>query len=403
MQQRRMLAIAKEIEQVDSRADIRRQSVAKVGIEIREAGAVDDDVERFCETLTHICSHAKVGTAHIAFDDFDSSPQESGEPFAMLGRELLEHGRFFHHAAETSEGGVGLITPDEQINSGYFREIGEEICEPHFADEAGGAYQKNIFAAERIAHGEGKPVVGSAVGLREVNDGNRNLRRWPVGGLNRTVYDFRILRVAETADKNCAGHLPVRLASCEFGESTPRTNHWIEQAASGEAVAKIEAIAENALDAEMIGERSHDVVESLAYENNVRTGCDDFFESSNPGVFQSWLEEILKEFLAEEVEPIAAYAAQDRVEKACGEHAIGGVEKRARDRKDSHCSASPPAFEKGLCVPGEEADGTDGREIQQAAFDAPVDGFCCGARIDRVALASCRWRIVDVGRHVGRC
>ena len=90
----------------------------------------------------------------------------------MLCRKLLKDGRFFHHAAETSEGSVGLIAPDEQINSADFRKVGEEICEPYFADEARGADQKNVFAAQRIAHGEGKAIVGGAIRLRKVDDGN---------------------------------------------------------------------------------------------------------------------------------------------------------------------------------------------------------------------------------------
>src|ERR1700745_819107 len=42
MQQSCVMTIAKEVEQVGRRAHIRRQSVAKVRIEIREAGAVYD-------------------------------------------------------------------------------------------------------------------------------------------------------------------------------------------------------------------------------------------------------------------------------------------------------------------------------------------------------------------------
>ena len=88
----------------------------------------------------------------------------------------------------------------------------------------------------------------------------------------------------------------------------------------------------------------------------------------------------MEEFFAEQVEPVATYAAQHRVEKACGEHAIGGVEKWPRDREDAHGAASPPAFEKSLGVPGEEAYGADGGEIEQAAFDAPVNWLAFGAR-----------------------
>ena len=83
----------------------------------------------------------------------------------------------------------------------------------------------------------------------------------------------------------------------------------------------------------------------------------------------------MEEFFAEQVEAVAAYAAQHRVEKACGEHAIRGVEKWPRYGEDAHRAAPAPAFEKSLRVPGEEAYRADGGEIQQAAFDAPVDWF----------------------------
>ena len=83
--------------------------------------------------------------------------------------------------------------------------------------------------------------------------------------------------IAEAAKKNFARYLAVGLASSEFREGAARANHRIEQTPSGKPVAKIEAVAENALDAEVIGERAHDVVESLAHEHNVGTRCDDFF------------------------------------------------------------------------------------------------------------------------------
>ncbi len=56
------------------------------------------------EALAHIRGQAQARIADVAFNDFDSLAQEIGESFAMLGRELLEHRRFLHHAAETLRG-----------------------------------------------------------------------------------------------------------------------------------------------------------------------------------------------------------------------------------------------------------------------------------------------------------
>ncbi len=88
-----------------------------------------------------------------------------------------------------------------------------------------------------------------------------------------------------------------------------------------------------------------------------------------------------------------ANAAKHGVEKARGEHAIGGVEKRPRDREDAHRAAPAPAFEKSLGVPGEEAYGADGREVQEAAFDAPVPARArrsnCWRRAGALPMANC--------------
>ena len=46
MQQAGVVGGPQEFDQVDDRGDIARQGVAKVRIEIRQAGAVDDQVER---------------------------------------------------------------------------------------------------------------------------------------------------------------------------------------------------------------------------------------------------------------------------------------------------------------------------------------------------------------------
>ena len=106
----------------------------------------------------------------------------------------------------------------------------------------------------------------------KMHGGDGNFGRRPFGGLNCGVHDSGIFRVAEAAQQNFARHAAIRLTAGKFCEGAARTNHGIEQAAGRDAVAKIEAIAKDAADAEMIRERAHDVVEPLADENNLRAG-----------------------------------------------------------------------------------------------------------------------------------
>jgi len=101
-------------------------------------------------------------------------------------------------------------------------------------------------------------------------------------------------------------------------------------------------------------------------------------QSGNAWLLQAWLQKIFEEFFAEEVETVAADSAQDRVEEARGEDAIGDVEEGAGDGEDGHGAAARPAFQEALRIPGEEADRADGGEIEQAAFDAPEDRLARG-------------------------
>ena len=80
MQQRGVMGIAHEIEHVRGGADVRRERVAKIGIEIREPGAVDDHVERSRarRRRTSGC-RPRPGLRDVAFDHFDAFAQEFGE------------------------------------------------------------------------------------------------------------------------------------------------------------------------------------------------------------------------------------------------------------------------------------------------------------------------------------
>ena len=54
---------------------------------------------------------------------------------------------------------VVAIAANQQIDLADFRQVGEQIREPHFADESGGADQENIFAAQRVANGKRRAAI----------------------------------------------------------------------------------------------------------------------------------------------------------------------------------------------------------------------------------------------------
>jgi hypothetical protein len=170
------------------------------------------------------------------------------------------------------------------------------------------------------------------------------------------------------------------LGACESGEGAAGADYGVEQASGGHAFAEIEAIGHDARDAQVFGERAHDVVEALAYQDDLAAGGDRFFQLGDAFFLQTRLEKIFEELLAEEIEAVAADSAEDCVEEASGEDAVGEVEEGAGEGESGHGAAACPTLEEALRIPGEEADGTDSGEVEQAAFHAPEDGFARGCR-----------------------
>ncbi len=58
----------------------------------------------------------------------------------------------------------------------------------------------------------------------------------------------------------------------------------------------------------------------------------DFVQQRHPALLQSWLQKIFEEFLAEQVQAVAAHSAQHGMQQPRGEYPIRHVKKRPRQR-----------------------------------------------------------------------
>ncbi len=212
-----------------------------------------------------------------------------------------------------------------------------------------------------------------------MNDGKLHFRCRPSRRLNRAIQNFRIVSKAQVPHQQIAPDSSIRFAPRDLGESTPGPNHRFEQTAGRAPIAKIEAVRNNAFDAQIVRKRAHDVVEALADKDDVIVRGHRFLQFFHAGLPEARLQEILKEFLTEQIQAIAADAAQHGVQQSRGEDAVRGVQKWPRDGEHAHGTAPPPALDEGLRVPREEADWPNGRQIEQAAFHAPEGrlAHCC--------------------------
>src|SRR5580692_4412680 len=135
----------------------------------------------------------------------------------------------------------------------------------------------------------------------------------------------------------------------------------------------------------MFCQRTHDVIETLAYQDDFAACGYCFLQFRDALLLQARLQKIFEEFFAQEVETVAADSAEDGVQEASGEHAVSDVEEGAGEGENGHGAAARPAFQEALRIPGEEADRAYGGEVEQAAFDAPEDRLArgCGGVLRR--------------------
>src|SRR5271168_5325331 len=115
----------------------------------------------------------------------------------------------------------------------------------------------------------------------------------------------------------------------------------------------------------MFRQWAHDVVEALAYQDDFCAGVHGLLQLGDTFLLQARLQKIFEEFFAEEIEAVAADSAQDGVQQAGGENAVGHVEEWAGEGEDGHGPTARPAFQETLRIPRKEAYGADGGEVQQ--------------------------------------
>src|ERR1700683_503301 len=155
MQQRGVGAFFQEIEDVGGGADVYGEGVTQVGVEIGQAGAVDDYVQSAGEFLLVLRAEAEVRFADVAVYHFDALGEKFGEFVAVTFGQFFKYWGFLDYALQALQGSVGAIVADEQVDAADFRQIGEGIWQPNFSDEDWGAAWEDIFFAQRGAGRKG--------------------------------------------------------------------------------------------------------------------------------------------------------------------------------------------------------------------------------------------------------
>src|SRR4030095_9209018 len=134
------------------------------------------------------------------------------------------------------------------------------------------------------------------------------------------------------------------------------------------------------------------MVQSLTYQHNVHTGSLQSLELGYPVWLQERLQLVLKVFISQQVQAVAAHAAQYTVDNASGEYTMSRVQEGPQCGHQKNQAPAHHASDEGLGVPGEESDRLNRGQIEQAPLDTPV-GSPRGSRQDGIVSGLVQIRI----------
>src|SRR5215467_1137933 len=97
MEKAGMVGTAHELENMDRSVDIGGKGIAQIGIEVGQAGAVDDEIKVPLQVSRHLIGNSKAELRDIALDNLDFFAQESGESAPILLKQRVEDRRFLDH------------------------------------------------------------------------------------------------------------------------------------------------------------------------------------------------------------------------------------------------------------------------------------------------------------------
>jgi len=164
---------------------------------------------------------------------------------------------------------------------------------------------------------------------------------------------------------------PVGTCTRDAGKQSARTNDRRQQAAGRHAIAKVEAIRDDPLDTQISRQGTHHMIQGLTDEDDAAALRLQFAQVGHTVGLEMRFQFVLKIFIAQQVEPVAAQAAKYAIDDASRERAVSGIQNRAESRHQEDQPAAGHARREGLGVPGEKGNRLDGGEVEQTAFHTP--------------------------------
>src|SRR5208282_122791 len=167
-------------------------------------------------------------------------------------------------------------------------------------------------------------------------------------------------------------YVPIRRTAGQPRERTARADHRLEQTPRGYAVAELQAVADEALRAEILRHGPQNMFQELSDQDDTFATAHGIHQLLHGFLPHYRLQDILKILLAKKIQAVARDSPQHTVKKPRGKRAAGKISGRTEHGHRCHCAASNPAFQEALTVPIEEAPAAQCADLEERALHAPV-------------------------------
>src|ERR1700680_1290793 len=136
------------------RRHIARQGFAKIRIEIRQPGTIDDEVQIARELCPPLRGNPQSRLAYVALDDLDALGDKLSEPAAKLLLQGIEYRRLFENLLKTPLRSCCALAADQQVDLADPGHFVQELRQPHLADKTRHPDQKDVSPREGLPYGE---------------------------------------------------------------------------------------------------------------------------------------------------------------------------------------------------------------------------------------------------------
>ena len=152
MDQAGVVGPAHKIQDVHGGIDVGSQGIAQVGIKVGQAGAVDNQVQPAPQAGGNLRGQSEPRLARIAFNNVHPFREKSCQTGAIALMKGVKDRGFLDHLFKTPQRGIGLLPPDEQVDSADFRQVREKVDQPDLSYETGHANQHDVPARQGAAY-----------------------------------------------------------------------------------------------------------------------------------------------------------------------------------------------------------------------------------------------------------